>query len=73
MVRADLHVGLALVEAAGSDVQQGEIVWLRETRHRFEDLGEAGDVFELLGELTEEAVDVHSHMQPGCSATWLQL
>ena len=58
-VRADLHVGLALVETARGDVQQREIVRLRKARHRLEDLGEAGDVFELLRQLLEEGFDVH--------------
>ncbi len=66
-VGADLHVRLAFAEAARSDVQEREVVRLREARDGFEHLGEAEvarlvaerEVVELGGELAEKAIDVH--------------
>ena len=49
MVRADLDVALAVAETARGDVQEREVVRLREPGHGLEDLGEARDVLELLG------------------------
>ena len=72
VIRADLDVALARLEAARRDVQQSEVVRARKTGHRLEDLGEAhvarqlapGELVERFAQPIEERIGLHPGMVP---------
>ena len=61
--RPDLDIVLARLEAARRDVQQREVVRFREAGNVLENRVEARNVLELLGQLTQEPVDVRHYAE----------